>query len=155
MINPSQRLGLFVLVMHISVDFVLQLFLCYTIFLDVLSSLLLASLLIGILVVVDICKCVLLTLFPFTAVYSLSPFSPNLQLMVVFFYCKYIWFLLQSDILVLAIRLTSDPFKLISLNVRGISNFQKQRMIFTWCHKKNPDIIFLQETHSKKETELQ
>ena len=28
-------------------------------------------------------------------------------------------------------------------------------MIFTWCRKKNADIIFLQETHSKKETELQ
>ena len=49
----------------------------------------------------------------------------------------------------------SDYFKLISLNVRGISNFQKRRMIFTWCRKKCADIIFLQETHSKKETELQ
>ena len=49
----------------------------------------------------------------------------------------------------------SDSFKLISLNVRGISNFQKRRMIFTWCRKKCADIIFLQETHSKKETELQ
>ena len=49
----------------------------------------------------------------------------------------------------------SDSFKLISHNVRGISNFQKRRMIFTWCRKKCADIIFLQETHSKKETELQ
>ena len=49
----------------------------------------------------------------------------------------------------------SDSFKLISLNVRGISNFKKRRTIFTWCHKKSADIIFLQETHSKKETELQ
>ena len=49
----------------------------------------------------------------------------------------------------------SDSVKLISLNVRGISNFQKRRMIFLWCRKKGADIIFLQETHSKKETELQ
>ena len=45
-------------------------------------------------------------------------------------------------------------FKLISLNVRGISNFKKRKMIFTWCRKKKPDIIFLQETHSKKDTEM-
>ena len=42
-------------------------------------------------------------------------------------------------------------FKLISLNVRGISNFKKRKMIFTWCRKKKADIIFLQETHSKKD----
>ena len=92
--------------MCISVDFVLQLVLCSTIVLDVLSWLLLAFLLIGILLVVDICKCVLLMFFSFIAVNSLSPFSPNLPSMVMFFYCKYFWFLLQSDILVLAIRLT-------------------------------------------------
>ena len=28
-------------------------------------------------------------------------------------------------------------------------------MIFSWCCKKSADIIFLQETHSKKETERQ
>ena len=48
-----------------------------------------------------------------------------------------------------------DTSRLISLNVKGISNFQKRRMIFTWCPKKSVDIIFLQETHSKKETEFQ
>ena len=72
------------------------------------------------------------------------------------FLLQYFWFLLRSDILVLAnYTHMSDSFKLISLNVRGISNFQKRRMIFTWCRKKSADIVFLQETHSKKETELQ
>ena len=28
-------------------------------------------------------------------------------------------------------------------------------MVFTWCRKKRADVIFLQETHSKKEIELQ
>ena len=45
-------------------------------------------------------------------------------------------------------------FKLISLNVRGISNFKKRKMMFTWCRKKKTDIIFLQETHSKKDAEM-
>ena len=39
--------------------------------------------------------------------------------------------------------------------MRSISNFQKRRMIFHWCRKKGADITFLQETLSKKETELQ
>ena len=42
---------------------------------------------------------------------------------------------------------------LISLNVKGLSNFKKRRMLYTWCRKKNTDIIFLQETHSTKEVE--
>ena len=45
--------------------------------------------------------------------------------------------------------------KIISLNVRGISNFKKRRTIFTWCRRKNADVIFLQETHSSKATEVQ
>ena len=40
----------------------------------------------------------------------------------------------------------------ISLNVRGISNFRKRRAIFTWCRKRKADFMFLQETHSKKDT---
>ena len=48
-----------------------------------------------------------------------------------------------------------DGIRLISLNRRGISNFQKQRTVFIWCRKKRADVIFLQETHSKKEIELQ
>ena len=73
--------------------------------LEVLISLFLAFLVFGILVVVYIWKCVLLKFF-FIALYRLSPFSPNLQPLVAFFYCKYLWFLLRSDILVLAITLT-------------------------------------------------
>ena len=46
-------------------------------------------------------------------------------------------------------------FKLVSLNVRGINNFHKRRAIFTWCRKRKADVIFLQETHSKEESEKQ
>ena len=50
--------------------------------------------------------------------------------------------------------MTTEAFKLISLNVRGISNFRKRRAIFTWCQKRKADFMFLQETHSKKDTEI-
>ena len=43
--------------------------------------------------------------------------------------------------------------KLLSLNVRGISNFKKRKTIFTWCRKQKADFIFLQETHSKIDSE--
>ena len=46
-------------------------------------------------------------------------------------------------------------FKLISLNVKGISNFKKRRTIFTWSRKRNADITFLQETHSTLQTMIQ
>ena len=39
------------------------------------------------------------------------------------------------------------------MNVRGIGNFKKRKMIFTWCRKQKSDFIFLQETHSKKDSE--
>lgn len=45
--------------------------------------------------------------------------------------------------------------KLISLNIRGISNYRKRRTIFTWCRKQKADIIFLQETHSTERNEAQ
>ena len=48
-----------------------------------------------------------------------------------------------------------DGIRLISLKTRGISNFKRRRTVFTWCRKKKADVIFLQETHSKKEIELQ
>ena len=48
-----------------------------------------------------------------------------------------------------------DKCKVVSLNVRGINNFPKRRTIYTWCRKQNADFIFLQETHSKHETERQ
>ena len=140
--------------MCISVAFVLQSFLCSASYLKVLNSLSPAFLVVGILVVFDICKCVLLKFFSFISLYARSTLSPNL-LSIVMFLLQYFWFLLRSDILVLAnYTHMSDSFKLISLNVRGISNFEKRRMIFTWCRKKSADIIFLQETHSKNETEL-
>ena len=43
---------------------------------------------------------------------------------------------------------------MMSLNVRGLSNFKKRKLIFSWCRKKS-DIIFLQETHSKFEVQNQ
>ena len=49
----------------------------------------------------------------------------------------------------------SATLKIMSLNVRGISNFKKRRTIFTWCRRKSADVIFLQETHSNKTTEIQ
>ena len=49
---------------------------------------------------------------------------------------------------------TSD-FKMLSLNVRGLSNFKKRRAIFAWCRKQNANIIFLQETHSTHDKEKQ
>ena len=43
--------------------------------------------------------------------------------------------------------------KLLSLNVRGISNFKKRRTTFTWCRKQKVDFIFLQETQSQIDSE--
>ena len=48
-----------------------------------------------------------------------------------------------------------DTCKLVSLNVRGISNFRKRRMIYTWCRKQKADFIFLRENYSKKDSERQ
>ena len=53
------------------------------------------------------------------------------------------------------VKMSSAALKIVSLNVRGVSNFKKRRTIFTWCRRKNADVIFLQETHSKKATENQ
>ena len=50
--------------------------------------------------------------------------------------------------------MTTETLKLVSLNVRGISNFQKRRAIFPWCRKRKTDFTFLQGTHSKKDTEI-
>ena len=49
----------------------------------------------------------------------------------------------------------SCDFKMLSLNVRGLSNFKKRRSIFAWCRKQNANIIFLQETHSTRDKEKQ
>jgi len=37
-------------------------------------------------------------------------------------------------------------FRMLSLNVKSLSNFKTQRAIFAWCRKQNAN-IFLQETH--------
>ena len=50
--------------------------------------------------------------------------------------------------------MTTETLKLVSLNVSGITNFRKRRAIFTWCRKRKADVMFLQETHSKKDTEM-
>ena len=49
----------------------------------------------------------------------------------------------------------SCDFKMLSLNVRGLSNFKKRRPIFAWCRKQNANIIFLQETHSTRDRKKQ
>jgi len=33
----------------------------------------------------------------------------------------------------------SATLKIVSLNVRGVSNLKKIHSIFTWCHRKNAD----------------
>ena len=48
---------------------------------------------------------------------------------------------------------TNIDFKLLSLNVRGIWNYDKRKAIFLWISKQNADDIFLQETYSTKEVE--
>ena len=74
--------------MCISVVLVLQSFLCSASYSKVLNFLSLAFLVVGILVVFDICKCVLLTFFSFIALYARSTLSPNLLSIVMFFYCN-------------------------------------------------------------------
>ena len=39
------------------------------------------------------------------------------------------------------VKISSDALKIVSLNVREVSNFKKRRIIFTWCRKKNADIF--------------
>ena len=42
-------------------------------------------------------------------------------------------------------------YKIISLNVRGLSS-RKRRQVFRWLHQQESDIIFLQETYSSLDT---
>ena len=44
---------------------------------------------------------------------------------------------------------------MLSLNVRGLSNFKKRSAIFAWCRKQNANTIFLQETNSTGNNEKQ
>ena len=48
-------------------------------------------------------------------------------------------------------QIANVNFKLISLNARGIRDFQKRKAIFSWIKKQNADIAFLQETYSTPE----
>ena len=41
-----------------------------------------------------------------------------------------------------------EKFNLLSLNVRGLRNFDKHKAVFRWLKLKKADIIFLQETHT-------
>ena len=43
--------------------------------------------------------------------------------------------------------------KPLSLNVRGLSNKKKRKTAFSWIKKQKADIIFLQESHSTKDSE--
>jgi len=50
----------------------------------------------------------------------------------------------------------SETLTLLSLNVRGlILTFENGEQFLLGVAEKNVDIVFLQETHSKKETEVQ
>ena len=64
-------------------------------------------------------------------------------------------FLLQSQFYwyFTTTEMCASTCKLVSLNVRGTGNFKKRRTIFTWCRKQKADFIFLQETHSKMDSE--
>lgn len=72
---------------------------------------------------------------------------------IIFIQISYYFRLLTNSIQMCAYK----SLKLLSLNVRSVSNFHKRKSIFTWFHRKKTDIIsiFLQETHLTKETEIQ
>ena len=53
------------------------------------------------------------------------------------------------------VKTKTESLRLLSLNVKGISNFRKRRAVFTWCRKQKADVIFLHETHSTEEREKQ
>ena len=53
------------------------------------------------------------------------------------------------------VKTKTESLRLLSLNVKGISNFRKRRAVFTRCRKQKADVIFLQETHSTEEREKQ
>ena len=44
-----------------------------------------------------------------------------------------------------------SDFRMLSSNVRGLSNFKKRHAIFAWCRKQNANIIFFKE-HIQLET---
>ena len=42
---------------------------------------------------------------------------------------------------------------IISLNVRGLNNYQKRLKLYRWFKENNAKIVLLQETFGKKELE--
>ena len=46
-----------------------------------------------------------------------------------------------------------EKLRIVSLNVRGVSNLKKRRSMFNFCRKLSADLILLQETHSTQRTE--
>ena len=59
-----------------------------------------------------------------------------------------------NALIILALKMANskakpESIKLLSLNVRGLSNFHNGRAIFSWCRKRKAELVlFLQETHS-------
>jgi len=49
--------------------------------------------------------------------------------------------------------MASAGYNLLSLNVRGLNNYEKRKAVFRWLDKGKFDIILLQETHSTVELE--
>ena len=87
-----------------------------------------------------------------TASYSISIWRNR----YLFLSLRYDWVLLQPILhSILRREMGVKPLKLVSLNVKGISNFHKRKTIYTWCRRKNADFSFLLETHSKTEIETQ
>ena len=77
-------------------------------------------------------------------------FSRNRSLISYILYVMYF-----SGYMLLFFSLFIYMFKMMSLNVRGLSNFKKRKLIFSWCRKTKSDIIFLQEMRSKFEVQKQ
>ena len=77
---------------------------------------------------------------------------------LIFAYCVYL--LILSKVCTISIFSSLSKYvhihALISLNVKGLSNFRKRRARFLWSRKRKADLVFsLQETHSIAATENQ
>ena len=71
-----------------------------------------------------------------------------------YFYYHVVWVLLRLVLYsTLECGIGIEPLKLVSLNVKGTSNFHKRKTIYVWCRKKNADFCFSEETHSQIEIE--
>ena len=52
------------------------------------------------------------------------------------------------------VKISSAALKIVSLNVRRVSNFKKGRTIFTWCRRKNADVIFYRKRIQIKQQKI-